>query len=207
MADPPQARQQPTQRLADRFRLGRDRRFEHNRTRAVDHANRGLFRRNVQSSKIFHGRPPLALGAHPRPRISTVILGDSRFLRISRRKYMRKPNYAGTPNWAGVSVRVLHVSSMVCSRSISGSLLLWRISGGTASFLCKGQQPVMVEPRCDLVRWPSRRRGILPPTRYFDEIVHVVGASSVEPGRSAQRSRPPLACQAVCAPRAISSAA
>ena len=57
-----------------------------------------------------------------------------------------------------------HLSD-ICSRFISGSLLPWRISDCAAPFLGKGQQPVLVEPRCDLVRRPSIRRGILPPTR------------------------------------------
>ena len=88
-------------------------------------------------------------------------------------------------NSASVSVRVLYVCSMVCSRSIWGSLLLWRTSGGTISFLCKGQQPVLVE---HVATWYAghqdveeycRRRDIS--TRPF-----FVGASSGEPGRSAQ---------------------
>ena len=42
-------------------------------------------------------------------------------------------------NRSPVTVRILHVSSMMCSRPISGSLLLWRISGGGSSFLGKSQ--------------------------------------------------------------------
>jgi hypothetical protein len=90
---------------------------------------------------------------------------------------------------AAVTVRILHILRIFCSRSILGSLVLllhWRIVDGAAPFLGKGQQPVLVEPRCYLVRWPSRRRGIMPPTRHFDGVLLAVDASSAEPGRSAQ---------------------
>lgn len=46
-------------------------------TLPVDHANRRLFHRDIQSGKVFHGYPPLALRARMRPRISTVTCGTA----------------------------------------------------------------------------------------------------------------------------------
>src|SRR5882724_9288546 len=93
-------------------------------------------------------------------------------------------------NRSSVTVRVLHVSSMVCSRSISGSLLQWRISGGTtsgtSSFLGKGQQPVLVEPCCGLVSKHARSGALMPETRSFDDKFDAMGAPSAEQGRLAQ---------------------
>ncbi|MET3907833.1 hypothetical protein ABID59_002174 [Bradyrhizobium sp. S3.3.6] len=42
-----------------------------------------------------------------------------------------EPLLSRLPNRAGVSVRFLHIFLLVRCRSISGSLLLWRFSGGT----------------------------------------------------------------------------
>ena len=101
-----------------------------------------------------------------------------------------------------VTVRILHVSSM-CSRSISGSLLLWRISGGTSSFLGKGQQPVLVEPRCGLVSKRARSGALLPEARSFDDKFDAVGAPSAERRRAAQTRR----TSAESAPESVETAA
>ena len=71
----------------------------------------------------------------------------------------------------------------------SGSLLLWRISGGTSSFLGKGRQPVLVEPCCGLVSKRAGSGALLPETRSFDGKFDAVGAPSAERGRSAQACR------------------
>src|SRR5450631_2469274 len=55
------------------------------------------------------------------------------------------------PPSASVIVRVLHIILIFCSRSISASLLRWRISDGASSFLGNGRQPFLVEPCCGLV--------------------------------------------------------
>src|SRR5450631_1592605 len=62
-----------------------------------------------------------------------------------------KPALSCLPNRAHVTVRVLHIILIFCSRSISASLLRWRISDGASSFLGNGRQPVLVEPCCGLV--------------------------------------------------------
>src|SRR5450432_4091474 len=49
------------------------------------------------------------------------------------------------PHRAPVTVRFLHDFPRVCSRSISGSLLLWRISGGSKTFPEQGQTRVVVD--------------------------------------------------------------
>ena len=80
-----------------------------------------------------------------------------------------------------VTVRVLHVFSLVCSRSISGSLRLqWRISDGASPLLGQGEQSVLVDARCDLVQQSPRCGGILPPTQALACNVRAVGAPSAE---------------------------
>src|SRR5271167_1827683 len=90
------------------------------------------------------------------------------------------------PNRAFVTVRVLHIFLIFCSRSISASLLQWRISDGASSFLGKGRQPVLVEPCCGLVSKRAGRGALLPETRSFDGKFDAVGAPSAERGGSAQ---------------------
>src|ERR1700731_4834343 len=88
-----------------------------------------------------------------------------------------------------VSVRILHVFWIFCSRSISGSLVLllhgenlrWRLV-----IPRKGRQPVLVEPCCDLVSKRSGRGALLPETRSFDGKFDAVGTPSAERGGSAQ---------------------
>src|ERR1700682_1609287 len=108
MTDPPQPGGEFLQGLEDRVLIGRNLGLEHDFPVLVDHADRSLFHRNVESGKVFHGCPPLALGARKRPRISTVILGDSRPPRSQSRILRLKPNYAGTPNWAVVPLLPRH---------------------------------------------------------------------------------------------------
>ena len=91
-----------------------------------------------------------------------------------------------------VSVRVLHIFRIFCSRFISGSLVLlqhWRIFDDTAPFLGKGRQPVLVEARCGLVSRRARSGALLPEARSFDDKFDAVGAPSGERGRSAQTCR------------------
>src|SRR5271168_1356395 len=88
-------------------------------------------------------------------------------------------------NRSPVSVRVLHIFLIFCSRSISASLLQWRISDGASSFLGKGRQPVLVEPCCGLVSKRAGRGTLLPETRSFDGKFDAVDAPSAERGRSA----------------------
>lgn len=97
MADAPQALRIGLERRKDRVRVGLDLGFEHEFSFLVDDADRGLFHRHVQSGKILRGCPPWALGALSRPRISTVILEDSRLPRCEFQKLRSKPNYAGSP--------------------------------------------------------------------------------------------------------------
>src|SRR6266704_3562770 len=97
-----------------------------------------------------------------------------------------KPALSCRPTQPRVSVRILHVFRIFCSRSISGSLLRWRISDGTSPFLGKGQQSVLVRTCCGLVSKRSGRGGLLPPARSFADNVDAVGAPSAEPRRSAQ---------------------
>jgi hypothetical protein len=85
-----------------------------------------------------------------------------------------------------VTVRVLHIFLIFCSRSISAFLLQWRISDGASSLLGKGRQPVLVEPCCGLVSKRSGRGALSPETRSFDGKFEAVGASSAERGGSAQ---------------------
>src|SRR5215813_11942460 len=77
MTEPAQPGRVCLQYLEDRVGIGRNLALEHDFPFLVDHADRGLFHRNVESGKVFHGCPPLALGARTRPRISTVILGTA----------------------------------------------------------------------------------------------------------------------------------
>ena len=50
----------------------------------------------VESGKIFHGCPPLALGAQMRLRFSTVIMGDSHPASSHLGRILGfKPNYLG----------------------------------------------------------------------------------------------------------------
>src|SRR5271168_5359360 len=79
-----------------------------------------------------------------------------------------KPALSCDPSTVTVSVRVLHIFLIFCSRSISASLLQWRISDGASSFLVKGRQPVLVEPCCGLVSKRAGRGTLLPETRSFD---------------------------------------
>jgi hypothetical protein len=100
-----------------------------------------------------------------------------------------KPALSCLPNRACVTVRVLHVFWIICSRSNSASLVLllhWRISGGASSFLGKGRQPVLVEPRCSLISMRAGSGALLPETRAFDGEFDAVGAPSAERGRSAE---------------------
>src|SRR5271167_2430342 len=97
-----------------------------------------------------------------------------------------KPALSCSPSTAAVSVRVLHIFLIFCSRSISASLLQWSISDGASSFLGKGRQPVLVEPCCGLVSKRAGRGTLLPETRSFDGKFDAVGAPSAERGRSAQ---------------------
>lgn len=81
---------------------------------------------------------------------------------------------------------------MVCSRFISGSLVLLlhrRIFDGTAPFLGKRQQSVLVEACCGLVSKRAGSGALLPETRSFDDKFDAVGAPSAERGRSAQTCR------------------
>jgi hypothetical protein len=102
MTNAAQLRRELLQRFEDRIRIGRHRGFEHDFPFLVDHTERSLFHRNVKSGEVFHGCPPLALGARKRPRISTVILGDSRPPRSQSRILRRKPNYADNRSVGGL---------------------------------------------------------------------------------------------------------
>src|SRR5882724_3777038 len=96
-----------------------------------------------------------------------------------------KPALSCPPRLVCVTVRVLHIFLIFCSRSISASLLQWRISDGASSFLGKGRQPVLVEPCCGLVWKRAGRGALLPETRSFDGKFDAVGAPSAERGGSA----------------------
>src|SRR5215831_18847185 len=97
MADPAQPGDVGFQRFKDRIWIGRDRGFEHHFPFPVNHTDRCRFHSDVQSGKVFHGCPPLALGALTRPRFSTVIMGDSRPTSSNQCRILRlKPNYAGS---------------------------------------------------------------------------------------------------------------
>ena len=81
---------------------------------------------------------------------------------------------------------------MMCSRSISGSLISCCTGGsptGASPFLGKGQQPVLVEPCCGLVPKRARSGALLPEARSFDDKFDAVGTPSAERGRSAQTCR------------------
>jgi hypothetical protein len=68
-----------------------------------------------------------------------------------------------------VTVRILHVSSMMCSRSISGSLLQWRISGASQIFPEQSQTRVVVDSHRGVAarrRFASR---ILPSVRFHEK--------------------------------------
>ena len=94
--------------------------------------------------------------------------------------------YGRRLNRSGVTVRVLHIFLIFCSRSISASLLQWRISDGASPFLGKGRQRVLVEPCCGLVSKRAGRGTLLPETRSIDGKFDAVGAPSAERGGSAQ---------------------
>jgi hypothetical protein len=85
-----------------------------------------------------------------------------------------------------VTVRILHVFRIFCSRSISVSFVARRITDSVSPFLGKGRQPVLVRACCGLVSKRSGRGGLLPPTRSFDSDIDAMGAPSAERGGSAQ---------------------
>ena len=116
-------------------------------TLAVDDAKTGFLKTDVQSNVMFHRSSPLC----QRPPKSLHQAPNSATAGLSPCTGFSKPDLKSRLNRSSVSVRILHVFRIFCSRSISGSLLQWRISDGASPLLDKGQQSVLVDTRCDLV--------------------------------------------------------